>query len=159
MRGSIHSVHIAQLLIGLRVDFPFKGQGTFTGEVIGFDAKEEFGNRLLHIVKFSDGECDEYPYEKIIKAHENYLKAHCAQTPRNYISLSAGAFLASPVLPALYHTPTIDPLPYDLPLPTSFPTYPIRVPVGGQIVQGKITERRVTADGLHEWRVSSGDVD
>ena len=66
MRGSIHSVHIAQLMIGMRVDFSFKGQGTFTGEVIGLDAKEDFGNRLLHIVKFSYGDIDEYPYVNII---------------------------------------------------------------------------------------------
>jgi hypothetical protein len=61
-------------MIGLHVDFHFKGHGTFTGEVIGYDSKEDFGHRLLHVVKFTDGEIDEYPYPKIIKAHEDYLK-------------------------------------------------------------------------------------
>ena len=81
MLGSIHSTYIAQLMIGLRVDFHFKGHGTFTGEVIGYDSKEDFGHRLLHIVKFTDGEIDECPYPKIIKAHEDHLKAHGAGSP------------------------------------------------------------------------------
>ena len=87
MRGSIHSEYIAQLLIGLKVEMSFKGWGTFTGEVTGYDAKEDFDNRLLHIVKFTDGDIDEYPYSEIIKAHEEYLNKHCATVPRKSIVL------------------------------------------------------------------------
>ena len=82
MRGSIHSEYIAQLLIGLKVEISFKGWGAFTGEVIGYDAKEDFGNRLLHIVKFTDGDIEEYPYPEIIKAHRGYLDKHCASAPK-----------------------------------------------------------------------------
>ena len=77
MVGAIHSEYLAQLLIGLRVDFSFKKHGIFTGEVIGYDVKEDFGHRILHVVKFSDGDIDEYSYTQIMKGHEDHLKSHC----------------------------------------------------------------------------------
>ena len=51
------------------------------------------------------------------------------------------------------HTSPPAPTPYSLPVPASLSSYPLRVPVDGQIVQGCISERRVLADGRNEWRV------
>jgi hypothetical protein len=139
-------------MIGLHVDFHFKGHGTFTGEVIGYDSKEDFGHRLLHVVKFTDGEIDEYPYPKIIKAHEDYLKAHGAGLPVKSILFNTSQ--TAPQGPSdILHTSPPTTAPYNLPVPASITSYPLRIPIDGQIVQGVVAERRVLVDGRHEWRI------
>ena len=130
MVGAIHSEYLAQLLIGLRVDFSFKKHGTFTGEVIGYDVKEDFGHRILHVVKFSDGDIDEYSYTQIMKGHEDHLKVHCGHLPRKSIIFDPSrTVLGSP--PVNLHTSLVTPAPYSLPVPRSLSSYPLRVPVEG----------------------------
>jgi len=143
-------------LIGLPIQKDFPGYGSFSGKVTGWDTKENYGMAILHEVLFSDGEIGEYSFSEIMRHHEDYLKIHVPNSAAHVLLPNA----TSPFTEIRRNTPEpnensvagniFESL---LPLPRSFESYPLRLPVDGSMVQGKVVARRIDASGVHEWRV------
>ena len=154
VKGAIFCKNLAELMITLPVEFAFPGHGSFTGVVTGFSHSDDFNGAILHQVTFSDGDKDEYSYEKILQGHDNYQRTHCP-----------GALGSATLLPGLSRSSDIDSIARlrsaatagqqrsPLPIPISFQNYPIRLPHDNKTVQGRIAARRVTNCGFHEWRI------
>ena len=160
VEGAIFCPHLAHQLTGLPVEMDFPGHGTFAGSVTGSEPVAEFGGAFLHTVRFSDGDVDEYSYQKILIAHERYLSNHSPAGSMSHVSLRPHTLAnpggSVPPRPSEEHASSSagNPQPTaSLQLPASYQDYPIRVPIEGTIVQAQIVERRVDEAGLHQWRL------
>lgn len=147
--GSIRCPHAAQQLIGMPVDFNFQGHGIFSGTVTGFDVKEEHAGAILHVVTFTDGDVEEYSFNKIISANRQYLAARCPSDVTKPIVLNGAAREPMHVLQDFSLPP---PAPCVLPLTAGLASYPLRIPLGNDTVQVRIVEHQVTAAGEHRYR-------
>jgi hypothetical protein len=150
---------LAASMIGLRVtrDFGKKGGGIHSGVITAFTTCEEFDDKILHTVKFDDGEVDEYAFDFIMSMHSDFLALAVhpltppaafrgAQSPITAVAPPAAQTAAEP--PARQRVA--------LPIPASLTNWPFHFSDPGSHTSytGLVVERVIEPDASELWRIA-----
>ena len=121
--GAIFCPNVAARLNGTAVSYSFPGHGVWSGEVISFAVMEHLNGAILHRVRFTDAETEDYSFQSILLAHARFLAESSPAAPRKALSLAPDPSLPTPVHPlALLVTQPLSST--ALALPTSLQNYP-----------------------------------
>ena len=155
-QGAIDIVAIAQEMIDLPVAAVFGGI-CFSGKVVSFEAFPEFGGRILHVVEYSDGDCEEVTYARALAMHDHFrsqtrhpASGQEALAPPTLIDGTPHTAAAEPQAPPQQVHVGVTPFP----IPASLASRPVFVRRDDEIIEGRIVAHTANATGEDTWTVS-----
>ena len=140
--GATTSVHHAQCLLGTHVEMIF-AKAPFAGTVQGYEVFSDFGDRIQDLVVFDDGSAQDNAWSEVLAGAEAYIRVRAASGAK-LPAIAVWPVAPNPNAPTAAEVTTGSPEPVALGAPASYASYPLRLFLGDEWVEGRVVDWEVS---------------